>query len=72
MSSEAPRAGACWIKLERRKGFEPSALTLARSCSTTELSPHELAPDVALLARVSRFVCSPLQPRPFIPTVARG
>ena len=30
--------------LERAKGLEPSTPTLARSCSTTELHPHPIAP----------------------------
>ena len=34
-----PLAG--FILLERETGFEPATPTLARSCSTTELFPHE-------------------------------
>jgi hypothetical protein len=30
-----------WKILERAKGLEPSTPTLARSCSTTELHPHQ-------------------------------
>src|SRR3569623_3339933 len=30
-----------WKILERAKGFEPSPPTLARSCSTPELHPHQ-------------------------------
>jgi hypothetical protein len=28
-------------KMERKTGFEPATLALARRCSTTELFPHE-------------------------------
>src|SRR3569623_709358 len=38
-----------WKILERAKGFEPSTPTLARSCSTPELHPHQkwTAPSAA-------------------------
>src|SRR3954466_11530754 len=46
-------------ELERAKGFAPLTPTLARSCSTTELSPH---PGLAAISRRDRHSyaeCSP-------------
>ena len=46
-SSALPLGDAAYlifIKMERKTGFEPATLALARRCSTTELFPQNLVP----------------------------